>query len=173
MKSYQEMLQEYRKRRHDSVVDVLATGLTYTDELAVEMGVLEESGILAELTDTVTGALPFVLIAVTEGSKVILGRKPMKTGAADGAYRMLKTGAALGVGGAVLSAAGLWAALPASMGVRALFDRYKSRALTGLRVQSRIDRLHELNAHIRSADLPEDEGELLPAPSVPADGAVV
>ena len=48
--------------------------------------------------------------------------------------------------------AGFWAALPVTMGVRALFDRYRSRALTGLRVQGRISRLKELNAFLRQAD---------------------
>ncbi len=81
---------------------------------------------------------------------MILGKKPAKTGVADGAFRMVKTGAAMGVGAAVASAAGLWVAIPATMGVRALFDRYRSAALTGMRVQGRIDRLHALNEHIRS-----------------------
>ena len=57
MKTYEEMLREYRKRQHDTVVDTIATGLTYMDEIAVDTGILEETGILAELTESVTGAL--------------------------------------------------------------------------------------------------------------------
>ena len=152
MKTYAQMVEEYRRRQHDTVVDALATGLTYMDEIAVDTGVLEETGLLTELTESVCTALPFAIIAVDEGSKVLLGRKPGKTGMADGAYRAVKTGAALGVGGAVASMAGFWAALPVTMGVRALFDRYRSRALTGLRVQGRISRLKELNAFLRRED---------------------
>lgn len=173
MKSYQEIVAGYQKRQRDTVVDALATGLTYVDELAVETGLLEETGLMTEMTSSVCGALPFVMIAATEGTKVVLGRKPVKNGAVDGAYRMVKTGAALGVGTAVASIAGLWAAIPTTMGVRALFDRYKSKALTNMRVQGRINRLHELNAHIRAQEeVPEEQTERLMPETVPAEGSI-
>ena len=162
MKTYEQLVQEYRKRQHDTVVDTLATGLTYVDEIAVDSGLLEETGLLAELTETATGILPFAIISVSEGSKVLLGRKPGKTGLKDGAYRMVKTGAALGVGAAVTGLAGFWAAIPVTMGVRALFDRYRSNALTGRRVEGRIKRLQELNRFIRREDKTETEADLLP-----------
>lgn len=149
MKTYQEIVQEYQKRQRDTVVDAISTGLTYVDELAVDTGLLEEAGLMTELSGTVCAALPFVVIAATEGTKVLLGRKPGATGMKDGAFRMVKTGAAMGVGSAVASMAGFWAALPVTMGVRALFDRYRSKTLTGLRVQGRISRLKELNAFLR------------------------
>ena len=151
MKNYQEMLAAYRKRQRNTVVDAIATGLTFMDEIAVESGLLEETGLLAELTESVCGALPFAIIAVQEGSKVILGLKPAANGVQDSAFRMAKTGAALGVGGAVAAGAGFWAAIPVTMGVRALFDRYRSKALTGARVQGRINRLKELNVQLRDA----------------------
>lgn len=149
MKTYQEMLESYRKRQRSTVVDAIATGLTYVDEIAVDSGLLEETGLLSELTGSVCGALPFAIIAVQEGSKVVLGLKPAANGMQDGAYRMVKTGAALGVGTAVAAGAGFWAAIPVTMGVRALFDRYRSKALTGMRVQGRINRLKELNNQLR------------------------
>lgn len=151
MKKYQEMLAAYRKRQRNTVVDAIAMGLTFMDEIAVESGLLEETGLLAELTESVCGALPFAIIAVQEGSKVILGLKPAANGVQDSAFRMAKTGAALGVGGAVAAGAGFWAAIPVTMGVRALFDRYRSKALTGARVQGRINRLKELNNQLRDA----------------------
>ena len=152
MKTYEELVKGYRKRQHDTVVDTLATGLTYMDEIAVDSGLLEETGILQELTGSVTGILPFVIISISEGSKVLLRKKSGKTGVLDGAFRMVKTGAALGVGAAVTGLTGFWAAIPVTMGVRALFDRYRSKALTGLRVQGRIERLKELNQFIREKD---------------------
>ena len=161
MKKYAELIKEYKKRQHDTVVDTIATGLTYMDEIAVDTGLLEETGILTELTESVSGVLPFAIISVTEGAKVLLGRKPGMTGVKDGAYRMLKTGAALGVGTAVAGAAGFWAAIPVTMGVRALFDRYRSKALTGMRVQGRIKRLKELNRFIRHEEA--EEGVATPA----------
>ena len=70
---------------------------------------------------------------------------------------MVKTGAAMGVGAAVMGAAGFWAAIPVTMGVRALFDRYRSKTLTGHRVQSRIERLRELNRFIRDEETEHSE----------------
>ena len=156
MKTYEEIVKEYRKRQHDTVVDTIATGLTYMDEIAVDTGLLEETGILTELSESVTGVLPFVIISIHEGTKVLLGRKPGMTGLKDGAYRMVKTGAAMGVGAAVAGATGFWAAIPVTMGVRALFDRYRSKTLTGKRVQGRIKRLQELNRFIRHEDTEEE-----------------
>ncbi len=148
MKTYEEMVAEYKKRQHDTMVDTLAVGLTYVDELAVDTGILEETNLLTELTSSACTALPFVMIAATEGGKVVLGRKSSKSGVKDGAYRMVKSGVAMGVGGAVAAAAGFWAALPVTMGVRAMFDHYRSHALTGHRVQGRINRLKELQSFL-------------------------
>ncbi len=173
MKTYEELVKEYRKRQRDTVIDTIATGLTYADEIAVDSGLLEETGILPELMNSITGALPFVIITISEGSKILLGRKPGKTGLKDGAFRMAKTGAAMGVGAAVMGATGFWAAIPVTMGVRAMFDRYRSKALTGMRVQGRINRLKELNRFIRneetekSEELPEREKI-----TMPVDGTV-
>ena len=159
MKKYEELVREYRKRQRDTVVDTLAAGLTYMDEIAVDSGLLEETGLLTELMENMTGILPFAIITVSEGSKILLKKKPGKTGLKDGAFRMVKTGAAMGVGAAVMGAAGFWAAIPVTMGVRAMFDRYRSKALTGRRVQSRIQRLQELNRFIRD-EKPENSDEL-------------
>ncbi len=161
MKTYEELVQEYRRRQHDTVVDTIAAGLTYVDEIAVDTGLLEETGILTELTQNVTGFLPFVIISVTEGTKILLGKKPGKTGMKDGAFRMVKSGAAMGVGAAVSGLTGFWAAIPVTMGVRALFDRYRSKALTGKRVEGRIKRLQELNRFIRKTKNDPDDTELL------------
>ena len=160
MKTYEELVREYRKRQKDTVVDTIATGLTYMDEVAVEAGLLEETGLLTVLMENVTGILPFAIITVSEGGKILLKKKPGKTGLKDGAYRMAKTGAAIGIGAAVTGAAGFWAAIPVTMGVRALFDYYRSKAATGFRVQRRIERLKELNRFIR--DEKPEHAEALP-----------
>ena len=165
MKTYADMVADYKKRQRDTVVDTIAAGLTYMDEMVVDAGLLAEADILSELTESACSALPFVLIAVQEGSKVILGRKPGVTGVKDGAYRMAKTSVAMGIGGAVATAAGFWAALPVTMGVRALFDRYRSRALTGHRVQSRIQRLRELRQTMQPETVQEAPTETIESTS--------
>lgn len=161
MRSYEEIVQEYRKRQRDTVVDTIATGLTYVDKIAVDTGLLEETGLLAELGGSIGGVLPFVVISATEGTKVLLGKKPGKTGLKDGVFRMVKSGTAIGIGSVVTGATGLWAAIPVTMGVRALFDRYRSKTLTGHRVQSRIARLKELNQFIRKEHPKEEEEKVV------------
>ena len=174
MKTYEEIVREYRKRQHDTVVDTIATGLTYVDKIAVDTGLLEETGLLAELSESITGVLPFVIISATEGTKVLLGKKPGKTGLKDGVFRMVKTGTAIGIGSVVTGATGLWAAIPVTMGVRALFDRYRSKALTGHRVQNRIARLKELNKFIHDTDERKwtRNEEERPLTAVPVSGQV-
>ena len=174
MKTYEELVQEYRKRQHDTVVDTISAGLTYVDKIAIDTGILEETGILTELTQSVSGILPFAIISATEGTKVLLGKKPGKTGLKDGAFRMVKSGAAMGVGAAVTGLAGFWAAIPVTMGVRAMFDRYRSKALTGRRVQGRIQRLEELNRFIRRGMKEKEETNepLLQGETLPAAGQV-
>ncbi len=159
MKSYQEMVTEYKKRQKDTLIDAISTGLTYADNIAVDSGALEQAGMLNDVASPLCSALPFVIIAFAEGSKVILGRKHAKTGAKDAARRMLKTGTAIGVGALVSSVAGIWAAIPASMGSRMVFDHYKSSALTNMRIRSRITRLHEMNQLIREQGQQQKQGE--------------
>ena len=145
MKTYEEIVQSYKKRQKETVVDTLATGLTYMDEICVDAGLLEEVGLMGELTSAMCSALPFVIIAATEGTKIILGRKPAKNGTRDAASRMIKTGAAIGVGAAVTAAAG----------VRALFDKYKSKSLQQVRVRQRIRRLQSLRSQLGDVKAPE------------------
>lgn len=146
MRSYGEIVKGYQKRRRDTLIDSLAASLNYMDEICVEAGILDKAGILDDLLGGACAALPFVLIAVTEQTKVLLGRKPVSTGLKDAAFRMAKSGAAMGVGACVLGTAGVFAAIPLTMGVRALFDRYRLKMLTGRRVKMRTQRLREMHS---------------------------
>jgi hypothetical protein len=61
------------------------------------------------------------------------------------------------------------------MGVRALFDRYRSKTLTGKRVQGRIKRLQELNRFIRHEETEEETEKLtdsVKAAAVTATGEI-
>jgi len=62
MKTYQELLESYRKRQRSTVVDAIATGLTYVDEIAVDSGLLEETGLGS-------GQVP-VLMELTRGGQL-------------------------------------------------------------------------------------------------------
>ena len=159
MPSFKEMVEKYKKRRHDTVVDAVTTGLSLADNVTVDLGLLEDTGVATEIAETVSNVLPFAVIAVTEQCKVLLGKKTGAAGAGDAAYRMVKTGAAMGVGalaalaggpmgvGAAVTAAGAGAvvALPAAVSARVIMDRYRGYALMGHRVSLRTQRLKALN----------------------------
>ena len=146
MPSFKEMVEKYKKRRHDTVVDAVTTGLSLADNVTVDLGLLEDTGVATEIAETVSNVLPFAVIAVTEQCKVLLGKKTGAAGAGDAAYRMVKTGAAMGVGAAVTAAgAGAVVALPASVSARVIMDRYRGYALMGHRVSLRTQRLKALN----------------------------
>ena len=140
MAQYEELVKKYTRRRKENLVDTLTVGLSYADEVAVELGVMEDSGVI----DSLTAAMPFAVIAVTEHLRVILGRKTGRAGLSDAVQRMMKTGAAMGVGALAAAAAGPAAAIPAAMGTRALLSKYRSRAMLNLRVQQRTARLQAL-----------------------------
>lgn len=140
MPAYQDLVTKYTKRRKDTLMDSVAAGLSYADNVAVDLGLLEDIG----MVDALTAAAPFAVIAVTEQVQVIMGRKTGKAGFSDAVQRMIKTGAAMGVGALAGLAAGPIAAIPAAMGTRVVLSRYKSKALLGLRVKERTDRLRAL-----------------------------
>ena len=146
MPSFKEMVEKYKKRRHDTVVDAVTTGLSLAATGTVDLGLLEDTGVATEIAETVSNVLPFAVIAVTEQCKVLLGKKTGAAGAGDAAYRMVKTGAAMGVGAAVTAAgAGAVVALPAAVSARVIMDRYRGHALMGHRVSLRTQRLKALN----------------------------
>ena len=112
--------------------------------------------------DALTAAAPFAVIAVTEQVQVIMGRKTGKAGFSDAVQRMVRTGAAMGVGALAGLAGGPAAAIPAAIGTRALLARYKSKTLLGLRVQERTDRLRALRQQREERISLPDSRPLLP-----------
>lgn len=145
MASFEELVQRYRSRQRAKLADSIAAGLSFTDEVAADLGLLEDSGLLGGILQTASAGLPFAVIALSEGGKVLLKRKTAAAGAQDAAFRALRTGASMGAGAAAAAVGGgFLPAIPVAMGVRVLLDRYRSRALTGYRVQLRIQRLRAL-----------------------------
>lgn len=140
MAEFAALVEKYKHRKKDTLIDSVTAGLSYADNVAVSLGLVEDSGII----DVLSVAAPFAVIAITEEMQVILGKKTGKAGFSDGVQRMLKTGAAMGVGAIAALAAGPVAALPAAAGTRLLMKNYQSKALLSLRVKDRTERLHAL-----------------------------
>ncbi len=158
--TFDQMVAKYKKRQRDTLVDTVSTGLSYTGEVAVDLGLMEDSGLLNEITDTIGTALPFAVIAVTEQAKVIMGKKTQRAAMENTVFRMVKTGAALGAGAVAGAVGGPAAAIPVAIGTRALLDQHKSKALLANRVHGRTRRLRELREKRASGTLPSDIREL-------------
>jgi hypothetical protein len=151
---YETLLETYRRRNRSALVDGITTALSHVDEVTVGLGLMEDSGLMAELLGTLSLGLPFAVIAVTEQGAVVLGRKTQKAALQDASYRMLKTGAGLAAGAAVMAAgAGALPAIPVAVGVRLALDRYRSSLLTARRVKRRTDRVAALNEARRARNL--------------------
>lgn len=145
MATYNELLERYKKRKNETLVDTITTGLTCTDEVAVNLGLFDSFGVFREVIDNTLDIIPFLIIVATEGSKVILGKKKASIAVKDASYRTIKSGTAMAIGAGVTAAGGGIFALPAAMSVRLFFDKYKSRSMLARRLEDRIDTMNYLN----------------------------
>ncbi|MHC1785938.1 MAG: hypothetical protein AB9880_02575 [Christensenellales bacterium] len=155
MTSFADIVEKYREKQKSCLVDTLAAGLSLGDELSFDLGLLGDTGVLGEALNVLSLGLPLTLIALSEGSKVLLKRKTQTAGLQDAAFRMFRTGAAMGAGAIVSGlGAGALPAIPVAMGVRAALQSYRSKALTSQRVRQRTKRLRALRAESFQADAP-------------------
>ncbi len=151
---YHSMLELYRKRNRSALTDGITTALSHMDEVSVSLGLLEDSGLLAETLGTLSMGMPFAVIALTEQGSVVLGRKTQRAALQDASFRALKTGAGMAAGAAVMaSGLGALPAIPIAVGVRLMLEKYRSGMMTACRVQQRIKRLAALNEARQERDL--------------------
>ncbi len=142
---YQELLKRYQTRGRAALTDGITTALSHLDEVTVDLGLLEDTGLLGEALGAVSAALPFAVIALTEQGKVILGRKTQKAAMQDASFRFLKTGAGMAAGAAAMGlGVGALPAIPIAVGVRMLLENYRGAQLTAHRVRQRTERLRAL-----------------------------
>lgn len=147
MADFKDLVSKYSKKQSTTLIDSIAVGLSLADEVSVDLGLLSDSGLLDEVLNAVSVAIPFVIITVTEGSRVLLGRKTATAGMQDAGFRITKSGVAMGAGAIIAGlGAGILPAIPVSIGIRVLMDKFRSQSLTGYRVDQRIKRLRALQS---------------------------
>ncbi len=139
MATYDTLRDKYRKRQRDTIMDTITVGLSCADEMLLDLGLLEGIGDSLDVLNGVFGALPFVVILATEGGKVLLGKKGGVSATKSAAFRAAKTGTAMAVGAGVAMTAGGIAALPVAVAVHLLFERHKTKAMLGRRIERRIE----------------------------------
>ena len=148
------MLELYRTRNRSALTDGITTALSHMDEVSVSLGLLEDSGLLAETLGTLSMGMPFAVIALTEQGSVVLGRKTQRAALQDASFRALKTGAGMAAGAAAMaSGLGALPAIPIAVGVRLMLEKYRSGMMTACRVQQRTKRLAALNEARQERDL--------------------
>jgi len=132
----------------DGVQSIFASGFSDSaleDTIHAPMEELLDSP-LGELVETVLPGLPFVLIALGEGRKVLMGRMSFDLAMQDGLFRTAKTGAAIGIGALVVFLDGGFLSLPASFLIRIGFDRHSVMNRLVKFLDKRIEALHLLAA---------------------------
>ncbi len=144
MSDFKALVSKYRGREKSALVDSITAGLSFADEVSVDIGLLEDSGLATELLDAVSVGLPFAVIALTEGGKVLMKKKTPEAGVQDASFRALKTGASMGAGAAMAAVGAPGIALPVALGARLVIEKARSNMLTGYRVQQRIKRVRDL-----------------------------
>lgn len=160
LSKYQELVRRYESRNRAILVDGISTALSHVDEVVMDLGLIEETGLIPDVLGTVSLGLPFVIIAITEQGAVIRGRKTSKAAMQDATFRALKTSAGLAAGGAVMaSGLGALPAIPVAVGVRAILEKYRSSVLISQRVKQRTQRLKALSVSMNERALPRAMGE--------------
>ncbi len=145
MEQWEALVVRYRRDQRTALVDSVAAGLSFADEAASGLGLIESAGLAGRLLASASVGLPFVLVVLSEGGRMLRRKKTATAGLQDMAGRALRMGAAMGAGAAAASlAGGFLPAIPVAMGVRSLLDSVRSGALAGRRVQMRILRLRAL-----------------------------
>ena len=154
MARYDELCERYKKREYESVVDMVAAGISQADEFMLDMGFLDSFGDIAETLEQISLTLPFAIIAVTESGKVIMGKKDSKMGLRDAALRSVKSGVAIAAGAGAALLGGPFAAIPTAVTARMVIDRYRSKALLGHRLDKRTQSMRFLNEKWNKRTLP-------------------
>ena len=118
MPEYRNLIDTYRKRRYDTLVDSVTSGLSFADDIALDMGLMDSAGIIDDIIGTASIIMPLALILISERIKVLKGRKTARAGRGDTVFRIIKTCAAMGKTAVITSGAAAEVALPASIGTR-------------------------------------------------------
>ena len=126
--------------------DVLRSGISdaqLESEVAAPIEPLLDTQ-FENLLEVVAPGLPFVLIGLTEGTKVLMGRQAFELAAHRSLERASKTGAAMAVGGlAVLVGAGV-VSLPAIFLTRIGIDRFRIQAGLSKRLSADMESIRTL-----------------------------
>jgi hypothetical protein len=105
-----------------------------------------------ELIETLLPSLPFVLIAVSESHRVLVGRQTFGIAMQQGLSRSIKSGASIGVGTLVAFINGGWLSVPASFLTSMGIERYQATNRSVNTLNGRIALIENLTQSLPSKD---------------------
>lgn len=108
---------------------------------------------LGEFVEDVLPFLPFIIIAVSEGRKVLMGKKTFQVALSDSLFRAVKTGTAMGVGAIVALLDGGLLSIPATMLIRIGFDRFKIMKSIVERLEERMQTIKQMKQRYNRANM--------------------
>jgi hypothetical protein len=111
----------------DSIVDQILASGNNNEEITSQLSeaVANMDTPLEELMDIFLPGLPFIVITLDEGRKVLMGRKSFELALADGLERGIKTGVSLGAGALVAWLDGGLLSIPTTILTRLGIDRFQ------------------------------------------------
>lgn len=143
-----EVATEAAQKMVDNVLNSGISESDLRDQIAEPLEDLLDSP-LEEFVESILPGLPFILIATTEGAKVLMGRQALQEALNQSLERGIKSGIAIGVGStaAALTGAGL-VSLPATFVTRLGINRYQIMKGLSRRMETDIYSLRTLQENI-------------------------
>jgi len=98
MANLKELFEHYKSRDKSIIVDSIALGASFVDEMSIGLGLIENTDVLMDTVSPISTALPFATVVLHEGSNVLFKHKSLKAGNQDTRYRLVRNGASLVLG---------------------------------------------------------------------------
>ena len=146
MANLKELFEHYKSRDKSRIVDSIALGASFVDEMSIGLGLIENTDILMDTVSPISTALPFATVVLHEGSNVLFKHKSLKAGNQDTRYRLVRNGASLALG-TMLNCIGAGIIASCAIGLRLTLNRFAQNT-TSCRVEKRIERIKALQQGI-------------------------
>ena len=142
--------EEVATRWAEEIIDSERSGEELEKEIMAPMKDLLDSG-LEDFAELISPWLPVVVIAVTEGKKVMIGKQTLQVALNNSLDRAIKSGASIGVGGLLAMLGAGILSLPGSLLIQIGLDRWDSQKNVEMTVLRNIQLLNSIKRNRRSA----------------------
>jgi hypothetical protein len=142
--------EEVATRWAEDIIDSERSDEELEKEIMAPMKDLLDSG-LEDFAELISPWLPVVVIAVTEGKQVMIGKQTLQVALNNSLDRAIKSGASIGVGGLLAMLGAGMLSLPGSLLIQIGLDRWDSQKNVEMTVLRNIQLLNSIMRKRRSA----------------------